>query len=88
LTRRIAISLAAALVKVRHSSRLGGVPWSSRLSTRSVSTLVLPVPAEALTQTLSAGLAAACCRRLAASIASRALNKVALMRHRPRPTTP
>ena len=48
---RVAISAAAVLVKVRQSMRSGGVPLSSKLNTRSVSTLVLPVPAEAATQT-------------------------------------
>ncbi|GAV36248.1 hypothetical protein ROTAS13_03935 [Roseomonas sp. TAS13] len=48
---RIAISAAAALVKVRQRMRPGSVPSrSSRRSTRSVSTLVLPEPAEAPTQ--------------------------------------
>jgi len=38
--------------------RAGWVPCSIKLSTRSVSTLVLPVPAEAATQTESPGRAA------------------------------
>ena len=55
---RFAISAAAALVKVRQRMRSGGVSASRRLSTRLVSTVVLPVPAEAATQTEAAGSAA------------------------------
>ena len=47
LADRLAISAAPALVKVRHRIDEGGVPRSSRRSTREVSTWVLPVPAEA-----------------------------------------
>ena len=57
---RLAISAAAALVKVRQRMRAGGVPSSSRRSTRSVSTLVLPVPAEAATQTDACRVGGAC----------------------------
>ena len=56
--RRFDISAAAALVKVRQRIFAGGVPASISDSTRSVSTLVLPVPAEAATQTLASGSAA------------------------------
>ena len=55
---RLAISEAAALVKVRQRRRSGGLPASSSASTRSVSTLVLPVPAEAATHTEERGSAA------------------------------
>ena len=48
---RLAISAAAARVKVRHRMRAGSVPSSISPSSRSVRTLVLPVPAEAATQT-------------------------------------
>ena len=44
---RLAISAAAALVKVRHGSILAAPPCSSRRNTRAVSTCVFPVPAEA-----------------------------------------
>ena len=44
---RLAISAAAALVKVRHRIDSGAAPFSNRRSTRAVSTCVLPVPAEA-----------------------------------------
>ena len=40
--------------------RSGAVPPNSSRSTRSVSTLVLPVPAEAPTQTEAAGSEALC----------------------------
>ena len=53
--RRVAISAAAALVKVRQRMRPGSTPASSRRSTRSVSSLVLPDPAEASTQAEAAG---------------------------------
>ena len=43
--------------------RAGAVPFSSRRSTRSVSTLVLPVPAEASTQTDVPGLGGAALHR-------------------------
>jgi len=82
-TTRVIISLAAAFVKVRQSTRLGGVPCSSRLSTRSVSTLVLPVPADALTQTLWRGSAACCCLSVACAIAAGAF-----IRRPRRPTIP
>ena len=55
-----AISAAAARVNVRQRMRSGAVPPSNRRSTRSVSTLVLPVPAEAPTQTEAAGSDALC----------------------------
>ena len=58
---RTAISADAALVKVRHSRRSGAVPASSRLSRRSMRTLVLPVPAEAATHTEVRGWAARRC---------------------------
>src|SRR6185312_10199178 len=77
-TMRLAISAAAALVKVRQSSFCGAVPSSSSDNTRSVSTLVLPVPAEASTQTLTAGSAARCWLR----VASESSALVALL-HRP-----
>src|SRR5687768_5681431 len=44
---RLAISAAAALVKVRHRIDEGGVPRRSSRNTREVRTCVLPVPAEA-----------------------------------------
>ena len=47
---RLDISAAAAFVYVSARMRSGGVPPSSRRSTRMVSTCVLPVPALALTQ--------------------------------------
>ena len=53
---RLAISAAAALVKVRQRIFDGGVPVSISRSARSVSTLVLPVPADAPTQTEACGL--------------------------------
>ena len=65
---RATISAAAALVKVRQSSWRGSLPASSRRSTRSASTRVLPVPAEAVTQTEQVGSAA---RRWAAVGGSR-----------------
>ena len=55
---RFAISAAAARVKVRHRMRAGSVPLSIKVSNRSVSTLVLPVPADAATQTEAAGSSA------------------------------
>src|SRR3954447_8027315 len=61
---RIDISAAAALVKVRHRMRDGWGPASIRRSTRSVSTLVLPVPAEAPTQTEHSGSDARRCLTL------------------------
>src|SRR5690242_7277289 len=61
---RIDISAAAALVKVRQRIRDGWVPASIRRSTRSVSTLVLPVPAEAPTQTEHSGSLARRCLTL------------------------
>ncbi len=64
LLMRIDISAAAALVKVRQRMRDGWVPASIRRSTRSVSTLVLPVPAEAPTQTEHSGSLALRCLTL------------------------
>ena len=64
---RATISAAAALVKVRHSSWPGAVPASSRRSTRSASTRVLPVPAEAVTQVEQVGRRRAAGRRWAAA---------------------
>ena len=58
---RVAISAAAALVKVRHRIRPGGTPASNNLSNLSVSSLVLPEPAEASTQAEAAGSAAKVC---------------------------
>ena len=58
---REAISAAAALVKVRQRIRPGEISCKSRRSTRSVSTLVFPVPALADTQTECSGLDAMCC---------------------------
>jgi len=55
---RSAISAAAARVKVRQRMLSGEVLAISRFNTRSVSTFVLPVPAEAATQTDAAGSAA------------------------------
>ena len=54
---RTVISAAAALVKVMHRMPSGSLPSSNRRSTRSASTLVLPVPAFAVTQTEWAGSA-------------------------------
>ena len=53
---RFAISAAAALVKVRHRIDSGRAPFSSRRSTRAVSTCVLPVPAEADSAAWTAGI--------------------------------
>ena len=66
---RTAISAAAAaLVKVRHWMRSGFAPASIRRSrARSVSSLVLPEPAEAATNADTAGSDAASCSRLARS---------------------
>ena len=55
---RLAISAAAALVKVRQRILPGGVPASSRREIRSMRTRVLPVPALADTQTDWVGSAA------------------------------
>ncbi len=55
---RLAISAAAALVKVRQRMRCAGVPASNRREMRSTSTRVLPVPALADTQTEPLGSAA------------------------------
>ena len=52
---RFAISAAAARVKVRQRIRAGSVPSIIKASSRSVSTLVLPVPAEADTHTDASG---------------------------------
>jgi len=53
---RAAISVAPALVKVRHRICEGSTPdSSSKRSTRDERTCVLPVPAEAESQTLSRG---------------------------------
>jgi len=67
---RLAISAAAARVKVRHSSRAGGAPSSSKRITRSVSTLVLPAPADAATQTDCVGSAALRCGPLTRQLGS------------------
>ena len=56
--RRSAISAAAALVKVRQRIRPGSAPPSISRSSRSVSSLVLPDPAEAATKAETAGSAA------------------------------
>ena len=53
--RRSAISAAAALVKVRHWMRPGSAPASIRRRMRSVSSLVLPDPAEASTKAETRG---------------------------------
>ena len=56
---RVTISAAPALVNVRHKTLSGRAPGSSsKRNTREVSTWVLPVPAEADSQTLSAGATA------------------------------
>ena len=52
---RVAISAAAALVKVRHRIRSARAPDNNSRSTRSVNTLVLPDPAEAATHTDCSG---------------------------------
>ena len=64
---RTAISAAAALVKVRHWMRSGLAPASIRRSSRSVSSLVLPEPAEAATKADTAGSEASSCSALARS---------------------
>ena len=59
---RDAISAAPALVKVRHKICDGLTPsCSSSRKTRAESTWVLPVPAEADSQTTSCGSTAGCC---------------------------
>ena len=64
---RIAISAAAALVKVRHWMRAGSAPASISRSSRSVSSLVLPDPAEAPTKAETAGSDATRCADVACS---------------------
>ena len=64
---RTAISAAAALVKVRHWMRSGAAPVSIRRSSRSVSSLVLPDPAEAPTKAETVGSEAWSCSALARS---------------------
>src|SRR3954468_7726810 len=66
---RFAISAAAARVKVRQRMAVGRAFSSSRRSTRSRKTVVLPEPAEALTQAQTAGSAASRCSRVARSAA-------------------
>jgi len=48
---RCAISAAPALVKVRHRIAPGSTPRNSSRNTRAASTCVLPVPADADSQT-------------------------------------
>ena len=81
---RVAISAAAALVNVRQRMFCGRVPASSRLSTRSVRTLVFPVPAEAETQIEVAGSAARRWPSSAVALGSAVIRS----RPRPRPTIP
>ena len=64
---RTAISAAAALVKVRHWMRSGAEPVSIRRSSRSVSSLVLPDPADAPTKAETDGSDAWSCSALARS---------------------
>jgi hypothetical protein len=52
---RSAISVAPALVKVRQRICSGSTPPSSRRNTRAVNTWVLPVPADAESQTCASG---------------------------------
>src|SRR3546814_19536651 len=59
---RCAISAAPALVKVMHRIASGDTPSSISRSTRADSTCVLPVPADAPSQTWLSGSAAAPCR--------------------------
>ena len=69
--RRLRISAAAALVKVRQRIRSGFTPARSSRVTRSVSTLVLPVPALASTQADCAGDVALRCSAVAMLTGSR-----------------
>ncbi len=69
---RLDISAAAALVKVRQRILAGGTLPSSRRSTRSPSTLVLPDPAEADTQADQPGSEPRRC----ASVASRRMSRL------------
>lgn len=55
---RSAISDAPAFVKVRQRMFSGGTPPSNRRNTRAVRTCVLPVPADADSQTCTSGAAA------------------------------
>ena len=71
--RRSAISAAALRVKVRQRMRPGSTPASMSRSSRSVSSLVLPEPAEAATKVETAGLEAAIWWLLARIRASSAL---------------
>ncbi len=83
---RFATSAAAALVKVRHSSRSGAAPATMRLSPRPVSTVVLPVPADACTHTEALG----CSARRRATAVSSTCSSAAITRppRRCRPTIP
>ena len=65
LNRRFCISLAAALVKVRHRICSGRVSPSSSRATRSVRTRVLPDPALALSHVEAVGSAARTCASVA-----------------------
>ncbi len=85
LASRLRISAAAALVKVRQRMRSGLTPSSSNRVTRSVSTLVLPVPALASTQAEWPGVVA---RRCASLANARGSNAAVIPRLRPRSTTP
>ena len=67
--------------------RCGAVPVSSKASTRSVSTLVLPDPADAVTQTFSSGLMAVAWSRLAMAMgpADKLTDITPRLRLRPKP---
>ena len=58
---RMAISAAAALVKVKHKMRSGGTPASNKRNTRSVKIFVFPAPADASTHAENLGSDASCC---------------------------
>src|ERR1700754_2493664 len=66
---RFAISAAAARGEARQRTPVGPAPASNKRSTLSRSTVVLPEPAEALTQAQTAGSAAWRCSRVARSAA-------------------
>ena len=86
---RSAISAAAALVKVRHWMRDGSAPVSIRRSMRSVSSLVLPDPADAATKAETAGSDAWRCSasaRSRAAVGRPALVKTFIRRPPTRPT--
>ena len=83
---RTDISAAAALVKVRHWMRSGFAPASISRSRRSVSSLVLPDPAEAPTKAETPGSDAWSCSALARSRAE--VLEPPLTLHPPPPATP